>query len=162
MKDGESEAKISSVSGANRKRKWKEEQDEEEEEKKAEESSDASSDDDGDDEQEDEEEANQLTKPVGSSQEDKPEVMKEEEKTENGEKNEEKKTDQGKIQTSQNRKPSQPVVFVPVDRLPEIQVCVHVKVEKHNETKDTTLYPGISKSCFALWYHLICGCRRLG
>ncbi|XP_075889418.1 putative ATP-dependent RNA helicase DHX37 isoform X1 [Nelusetta ayraudi] len=123
VKDGESEAKISSVSGANRKRKWKEEQDEEEEEKKAEESSDASSDDDGDDEQEDEEEANQLTKPVGSSQEDKPEVMKEEEKTENGEKNEEKKTDQGKIQTSQNRKPSQPVVFVPVDRLPEIQAA---------------------------------------
>lgn len=133
MKDGESEAKISSVSGANRKRKWKEEEDEEEEEQKAEESSDASSDDDGDDEQEDEEEVNQLPKPVGSSQEDKPEVMKEEEKTEKDGQNEEKKTDQGKIQTSQNRKPSQPVVFVPVDRLPEIQVCGHVKVEKQNK-----------------------------
>lgn len=120
VKDGESEAKISSVSGANRKRKWKEEEDEEEEEQKAEESSDASSEDDGDDEQEDEKEANQLTKPVGSSQEDKPEVMKEEEKRE---KDEEKNTDQGKVQTSQNQKPSQPVVFVPVDRLPEIQAA---------------------------------------
>lgn len=122
----------------------------------------SSDDDDGADEQEDEKEANQLAEPVGSSREDKPEVMKEEEKTAKDGQNEEKNTDQGKVQTSQKQKPSQPVVFVPVDRLPEIQVCVHVKVEKHNKTNDPTLFPGHSNSCFALGYHLICGCRRLG
>lgn len=130
MKDGESEAKISSVSGANRKRKWKEEEDDEEEQK-AEESSDVdTSSDDGDDEQEEKKEVKQLIESVCPSQGDKPEVMKEEEKTDKDGQNEEKNTDEGKVQTSQNQKPSQPVVFVPVDRLPAIQVCVHVKEEK--------------------------------
>lgn len=144
MKDGESAAKISSVCGANRKRKWTEEE-EDEEEQKAEESSDldtSSDDDNRDDVQEDEKEAN---KPVCSSHEEKPEVMKEEELTEKVEQNEERKTDQSKIQT--NQKPSQPVVFVPVDRLPEIQVCAHVKVSKRNETNNTTLSPGRSNIC---------------
>lgn len=147
VKDGESEAKISSVSGANRKRKWTEEEGEEEEQK-AEESSDLdTSSDDDDDVQADEKEANQLMEPVCLSQEKKPEEMKEEEKTEKGRQNEERNTDQGKIQTSQHQKPSKPVVFVPVDRLPEIQVCAHVKVAKHNETKKTSLFPGCSNSC---------------
>lgn len=136
------EAKISSVSGANRKRKWKEE--DEEEEKNAEESSDldTSSDDDGDDVQEDEKEANQLMEPVCASQEEKTEVMKEEEKTEKVGQGEERNTDQGNIQASPHQKPSQPVVFIPVDRLPEIQVCAHVKVAKRNDAKNTTLFPG--------------------
>lgn len=123
---------------------------------------DTSSDDDDDDDGADEQEANQLAEPVASSQEDKPEVMKEEEKTAKDGQKEEKNTDQAKVQTSQKRKPSQPVVFVPVDRLPEIQVCVRVKVEKRNATNDPTLFPGHSNSCFALGYHLTCACRRLG
>uniref|UniRef100_A0A3Q0RF39 Activating signal cointegrator 1 complex subunit 3 n=1 Tax=Amphilophus citrinellus TaxID=61819 RepID=A0A3Q0RF39_AMPCI len=56
VNDEDSGPKISSVSGANRKRKWKEEEEDEEEEQKAEESSDVDtlSDDCDDDEQEDE------------------------------------------------------------------------------------------------------------
>lgn len=154
--DGESEAKINSVSGANRKRKWKEEEDEEEE-IKAEESSDldTSSDDDGDDVQADEKEANQHMGPVCSRQEEKPEVMKEVEKTEKDGQNEERNTDQGKIQTSQHQKLSQPAVFVPVDRLPEIQVCAHVKAAKRNKTKNATLFPRRPNSCLpfgVIWY----------
>lgn len=135
VKKGESEANISSVSGANRKRKWSEE-----EEQKAEESSDldTSSDDDGDNVQEDEKEANQPKEPVCSSQEEKPEVIKEDEKTQKDRESKESNKDQSKIQISQHQKPSQPVVFVPVDRLQEIQVCAHVKLEKYNKTKHTT------------------------
>lgn len=139
MKDGESETKISSVSGANRKRKWKEEEEDEEEEEKAQESSDldTSSDDEGDDEQEDTMEAKQPMEPVCTSQADEPEGMKEEKIERDGQK-EEKNTDQGEVEIKQNQKPSQPVVFVPVDRLPEIQVCIHVKVVKHNEANNAT------------------------
>lgn len=144
-KDGDSQAKISSVSGANRKRRWKEEEDEEEEQK-AKESSDletSSDDDDGDDVQE-----KQLVDPDCSSQEEKPEVMQEEEKTEKDGKTEERNSDQGKIQSSQHQKPSQPVVFVPVDRLPEIQVCKGGKTQPHME------YDCNSNSCllsFGTW-----------
>lgn len=163
VKDGDSEAKISSVSGANRKRKWKEEEDEEEEQK-AEESSDldTSSDDDdgGDDEQEDKKETtevNQLKEPVCSSQEDKPEVVKEEQKIGKDEQNEKKTTDQDKVQ---NQKASQPAVFIPVDRSPEIQVCVSVTVLKRSETNDTTLLLAIHTAACAR-YILTCCCRRL-
>uniref|UniRef100_A0A8C9YIY9 Activating signal cointegrator 1 complex subunit 3 n=1 Tax=Sander lucioperca TaxID=283035 RepID=A0A8C9YIY9_SANLU len=76
LTDGDSGAKISSVSGANRKRKWKE--DEEEEQK---------------------------------------EVKKEQHKTEQNGQNE-KISDQEKVE---NKTPSQPAVFIPVDRSPEIQ-----------------------------------------
>lgn len=51
--------------------------------------------------------------------EDKQEVKEEEHKTEDGQ-NEKKISDQEKVQ---NKAPSQPAVFIPVDRLPEIQVC---------------------------------------
>uniref|UniRef100_A0A8C9YLN9 Activating signal cointegrator 1 complex subunit 3 n=1 Tax=Sander lucioperca TaxID=283035 RepID=A0A8C9YLN9_SANLU len=76
LTDGDSGAKISSVSGANRKRKWKED---EEEEQKAEESK--------------------------------------QHKTEQNGQNE-KISDQEKVE---NKTPSQPAVFIPVDRSPEIQ-----------------------------------------
>uniref|UniRef100_A0A7N9ANV4 RNA helicase n=1 Tax=Mastacembelus armatus TaxID=205130 RepID=A0A7N9ANV4_9TELE len=85
--------KISSVSGMNRKRKWKEEE-EDEEEQKAEESSDL------DTSSDDEDEDNEVNKTI-----------------EMGE-IEEKISDQGKVQ---NKKPSQPAIFIPVDRSPEIQ-----------------------------------------
>lgn len=155
MKDGESEAKISSVSGANRKRKWKEEEEEdEEEEQKAEDSSDLdTSSDDGDDvqeeEKEEEKEAKQLLEPVCSSQEEKAE-----EKTEKDGQNEERNTDQGQMQTGQHQKPSQPVVFVPVNRSPEIQVCADVKVTQPNSVS----WPFTqSLVLWCRWW-----CRRLG
>lgn len=162
VKDGDSEAKISNVSGANRKRKWNDEEDEEDEQK-AEESSDSdtSSDDDhddgGDDEQEDKKETtevNQVKEAVCS--EDKPEVVKEEQKIGKDEKNE-KTADQDKVQ---NQKLSQPAVFIPVDRSPEIQVCVSVRVPKRCETNDATLLLAIHTAAFAR-YMLTCCCRRL-
>nr|XP_046243910.1 probable ATP-dependent RNA helicase DHX37 [Scatophagus argus] len=121
IKDGDSVPKISSVSGANRKRKWIEEEGEEEE-KKAEESSDV---DTSSDEEEDEnKEVNETTEMSESKettspcQEDKEEVKEEQHKTEQDEQNKKKTSDQEKVQ---NKKPSEPAVFVPVDRLPEIQ-----------------------------------------
>uniref|UniRef100_A0A3Q4BCM2 RNA helicase n=1 Tax=Mola mola TaxID=94237 RepID=A0A3Q4BCM2_MOLML len=124
MKDGDLVSKISSVSGANRKRKWKE-QDDEEEEQRAEESSDlgTSSDDEDDDdeEQEDKNETPEKNEPkqiISTSQENKHEEMEEKHKTEKDGLNEKKKADQDKVQ---NITPSQPTVFIPVDRFPEIQ-----------------------------------------
>ncbi|XP_070689634.1 probable ATP-dependent RNA helicase DHX37 [Pempheris klunzingeri] len=122
--DGDSETKISSVSGANRKRKWKEEEDEEEEQK-AEESSDLdTSSDDGDEEEEKDEEVNDTTvsesKETTSPSQDAEvnQEVKEEHKTEQGGQNEKRISAQ---ETDLNKKPSQPAVFVPVDRSPEIQ-----------------------------------------
>ncbi|KAM9360828.1 putative ATP-dependent RNA helicase DHX37 [Symphorus nematophorus] len=121
IKDGHSGPKISSVSGANRKRKWNDEE-EEEEEQKAEESSDLdTSSDDDDDEAEENKEANETTEMSESKettspcQEDKQEAK---EKQQEPEQNEKKTSDQEKVQ---HKKPSQPAVFVPVDRSPEIQ-----------------------------------------
>ncbi|XP_035514714.1 probable ATP-dependent RNA helicase DHX37 [Morone saxatilis] len=122
IKDGDSGPKISSVSGANRKRKWKDEEDEEEEQK-AEESSDVDT--SSDEEEEEDKEANESTEinereeTPSSCQEDKQEVKEEQHKKEQDGQNEKKNiSDQEKIQ---NEKPSQPAVFVPVDRSPEIQ-----------------------------------------
>ncbi|XP_078107237.1 putative ATP-dependent RNA helicase DHX37 [Sander vitreus] len=110
LTDGDSGAKISSVSGANRKRKWKEEEEDEEEEQKAEESSDLDT--SSDDEEEDQEEVDETTE-----KEDKQEVKKEQHKTEQNGQNK-KISDQEKVE---NKTPSQPAVFIPVDRSPEIQ-----------------------------------------
>ncbi|XP_030272481.1 putative ATP-dependent RNA helicase DHX37 [Sparus aurata] len=124
IKDGDSAPKISSVSGANRKRKWTVEEDEEEEQKEEESSDlDTSSEDDDDDEQMDKEE-NQTTetsdseKTLSLSQEDKRDVKEEQQKTEEDEQKEKKTSDQEK---DQKKKLSQPAVFIPVDRSPEIQ-----------------------------------------
>uniref|UniRef100_A0A671TJ59 RNA helicase n=1 Tax=Sparus aurata TaxID=8175 RepID=A0A671TJ59_SPAAU len=105
IKDGDSAPKISSVSGANRKRKWTVEEDEEEEQKE-------------------EESKNQTTetsdseKTLSLSQEDKRDVKEEQQKTEEDEQKEKKTSDQEK---DQKKKLSQPAVFIPVDRSPEIQ-----------------------------------------
>ncbi|XP_034026595.1 probable ATP-dependent RNA helicase DHX37 [Thalassophryne amazonica] len=118
--DGELGSKISSVSGANRKRKWKEEEEE------LKQSSDLNTSSEEDDDDDDDNEPNDKTDVVDSwetattSQE--PEckqVLKEQEKVadQDGLK-ETKGSDQEKVQS---KKPSQPAVFIPVDRLPEIQ-----------------------------------------
>ncbi|XP_044050991.1 probable ATP-dependent RNA helicase DHX37 [Siniperca chuatsi] len=122
IKDEDSGPKISSVSGANRKRKWKDDEDVEEEQK-AEESIDldTSSDDDEEDEDVNEttemSESKETTSPCQET-ENKQEVKGEQHKTEQDGQNEKKITDQEKVP---NKKPSQPAIFVPVDRLPEIQ-----------------------------------------
>uniref|UniRef100_A0A665X7M8 RNA helicase n=1 Tax=Echeneis naucrates TaxID=173247 RepID=A0A665X7M8_ECHNA len=104
IKDGESGPKISSVSGANRKRKWKEAE-----------------------EDDDEEKAEEKT-------EDKQRDKEEELKTKQDGESEKKVSDQ-KVQS---KKPSEPAVFIPVDRLPEIQVCVCTRcvfVESRREAR---------------------------
>uniref|UniRef100_UPI0037E75335 probable ATP-dependent RNA helicase DHX37 n=1 Tax=Semicossyphus pulcher TaxID=241346 RepID=UPI0037E75335 len=121
IQDGDSGPKISSLSGANRKRKWKEE--DEEEEQKAEESSDldtSSDDDDGSDEEVNETtgaESKETTSP-SQEMEDKQEVKEEQQKTEQDGQNETKISVQEKVE---NKQPPQPAIFVPVDRAPEIQ-----------------------------------------
>lgn len=111
--------KISSISGAHRKRKWKEEEDEEEEQLE-EESNDL---DTSSDEVEDDNEIaekNECTDATTSSQENKQEVMEEQHCVEKEGENEKKTSGEEKLQS---KKPSQPAIFVPVDRSPEIQVC---------------------------------------
>uniref|UniRef100_A0A3Q3ESN7 Activating signal cointegrator 1 complex subunit 3 n=1 Tax=Kryptolebias marmoratus TaxID=37003 RepID=A0A3Q3ESN7_KRYMA len=117
VKDGDSGPKFSSVSGANRKRKWKEEE-EDDEEQKAEESSDEDT-----SSEEEEEEMNNTTE-ASESKETKPpceeaettqEVMSEQKVTDE---QEEKIPHQKKVI---NKRPSEPAVFIPVDRSPEIQ-----------------------------------------
>ncbi|XP_031712206.1 putative ATP-dependent RNA helicase DHX37 [Anarrhichthys ocellatus] len=117
IKDGESGPKISSLSGANRKRKWKEEEEDEEEEREAEESSDL---DTSSDEEKEDEEVNETTEvitPPCQETGDKQEVKEEQPKTEQDGQNE-KTSDQEKVDT---KTPPQPAVFIPVDRLAEIQ-----------------------------------------
>ncbi|XP_037634833.1 probable ATP-dependent RNA helicase DHX37 [Sebastes umbrosus] len=115
IKDGDSGPKISSLSGANRKRKWKEEEEDEEEEQKAEESSDL---DTSSDEEEEDEEVNETTEMTPCQEtEDKQEVKEDQHKTEQDGQNE-KISAQEKVE---DKTLSQPAVFIPVDRLPEIQ-----------------------------------------
>lgn len=121
LQDGDSGPKISSLSGANRKRKWKEEEEEEDEEdeQKAEESSDLETSSDEDEDGKDVE-ANETTEMSESKEttSDCQEVKEEQQTTEKEEKSERKVSDQEKVQI---KKPSQPAIFIPVDRLPEIQ-----------------------------------------
>uniref|UniRef100_A0A8C5EK73 Activating signal cointegrator 1 complex subunit 3 n=1 Tax=Gouania willdenowi TaxID=441366 RepID=A0A8C5EK73_GOUWI len=113
LKDGDSGLRISSVSGANRKRKWKEE--EAEEENAEEESSDL----DSSSEEEEEEEMNGITDTNESKEREKEEEVKEDQAVEQEEKQtEEKKTDQEKVQI---KIPSQPAVFIPVNRSTAVQ-----------------------------------------
>lgn len=117
VKNEDSGPKISSVSGANRKRKW-EEDDDDEEEQKAEESSDVdTSSDEDEDEQEDEvsntTDMSECKETSSVCQETKHEVKVEQD----GEK-EKKISDQEKVQ----KKPSEPAIFIPVDRSPQVQV----------------------------------------
>ncbi|XP_041856183.1 probable ATP-dependent RNA helicase DHX37 [Melanotaenia boesemani] len=120
VKEGESGPKISSVSGANRKRKWKDEE-EDEEEQKAEESSDL----DISEEEEEEDEVNNITEMVESKEAKLPcqdtktaQEVKPEQKDALQEEKKEKVSDHEKIQ---NKKLSEPAVFIPVNRSPKIQ-----------------------------------------
>uniref|UniRef100_A0A4W6BZ35 Activating signal cointegrator 1 complex subunit 3 n=1 Tax=Lates calcarifer TaxID=8187 RepID=A0A4W6BZ35_LATCA len=126
VKEGDSGPKISSVSGSNRKRKWKEEEEDEEEEQKAEESSDLDTSSDDEEEEEEDKDVNKTTE-MGEAKETTAPSQETEEKQ--GVKEEQQKTERdgqseakvGEQQQIQNKKLSQPAIFIPVDRSPEIQ-----------------------------------------
>ncbi|XP_072243702.1 probable ATP-dependent RNA helicase DHX37 [Leuresthes tenuis] len=121
VNDGDSGPKISSVSGAYRKRKWKEEEEEDDEEQKAEESSDL---DTSSEEEEDdvnntaEMRESKETTPPSQEMETKQEVKPEHKAAEQDERKEKKISDGEKVQ---NKVPSEPAIFIPVDRPPEVQ-----------------------------------------
>ncbi|XP_056275402.1 probable ATP-dependent RNA helicase DHX37 isoform X2 [Pseudoliparis swirei] len=116
--NGDSGTKINSLSGANRKRKWKvEEEEEEEQEKEAVESSDLDTSSEEEEEEENNEELNKttdVTAPSSQGTEEKQELKEEQPKMEQDEQNE-KTSDQEKVVNKT------PAVFIPVDRLAEIQ-----------------------------------------
>ncbi|XP_037536203.1 probable ATP-dependent RNA helicase DHX37 [Nematolebias whitei] len=121
VKEGDSGPKISSVSGANRKRKWKEEEEDNEEQKEGESSDEDTS---SGEEEEEEKEVNNTTEASGSKETSPP--CKEKDTTGKHEQpeqmvtdeQEEKILDQKKVV---NKTPAEPAVFIPVDRSPEIQ-----------------------------------------
>ncbi|KAM4576787.1 putative ATP-dependent RNA helicase DHX37 [Odontesthes bonariensis] len=114
VNDGDSGPKISSVSGANRKRKWKEEEEEDDEEQKAEESSDL----DTSSEEEEEDDVNNTAE-MRESKETIPPSQEMETKQEVKPEQKEKKISDG--EKVQNKVPSEPAIFIPVDRSPEVQ-----------------------------------------
>lgn len=116
IKDGDLGTKISSISGAHRKRKWKEEDNEEDEHLEEESDDPDTSSEDGNEVTEKDECADATT----STLEDKQAVKDEERYAEKEDENEKKTLGEEKVQS---KNPSQPAIFVPVDRSPEIQVC---------------------------------------
>uniref|UniRef100_A0A667Y2I6 RNA helicase n=1 Tax=Myripristis murdjan TaxID=586833 RepID=A0A667Y2I6_9TELE len=118
LEDGGSGPKISSLSGANRKRKWQEEEEEEAEEQKEEESSDLDTSEDDDDDEEDDQGDESSKESSSSCLESKGKQEEKGEQTTVKVEPSEKISDQKKVPV---KKPSQPAVFIPVDRLPEIQ-----------------------------------------
>nr|XP_040052182.1 probable ATP-dependent RNA helicase DHX37 [Gasterosteus aculeatus aculeatus]XP_040052183.1 probable ATP-dependent RNA helicase DHX37 [Gasterosteus aculeatus aculeatus] len=112
VKDRDCGRKISSLSGSNRKRKWKVEEEEDEEEEEVDESSnlDSSSEEEEVEEEEEEEEGNKTTPPC--------QEVKEEQPAPEQNIQIEKTTD---LENVDNKTSPQPTVFIPVDRSPEIQ-----------------------------------------
>lgn len=117
VEDGGTVPKISSLSGVNRKRKWKEEEVEEEQQGEESSDADASSDDDGGDDGEEETARSENRASVGQETD----VRPEEEAVAHS--SEQKEVERCATQPKDVpvKKPSQPAVFIPVDRLPEIQ-----------------------------------------
>uniref|UniRef100_A0A3Q2QW43 RNA helicase n=1 Tax=Fundulus heteroclitus TaxID=8078 RepID=A0A3Q2QW43_FUNHE len=112
IKDGESGPKISSVSGANRKRKWEEEEEEDEEQSKEE-----SSEEDTSSEEEEEEDNATETGGLKEAAETKQEVKLEQ----NVAGPDEQKEAIPARKTAQSKQLSEPAVFIPVDRSAEVQ-----------------------------------------
>ncbi|XP_070402298.1 probable ATP-dependent RNA helicase DHX37 isoform X2 [Nothobranchius furzeri] len=113
VKDGDSGPKISSLSGANRKRKWKEEEEEEEEQKKDESSEEDTS--------SEEDEVKNATETSEAKESDRPPedlAIKQEIKSDQKVPAEQKRAVSGETKA---KTPSEPAVFIPVDRTPEVQ-----------------------------------------
>ncbi|XP_037114006.1 probable ATP-dependent RNA helicase DHX37 [Syngnathus acus] len=121
--DGATGPKISSVGGANRKRKWKEEEEEEEEEEQeVEDTSHVSTSDDDCDEEEEDSEVDKTPLTSACKETSSPcEEVKEKEKEEQQEIQKEEQTKES--MSNETSKTSQPAVFIPVDRLPKIQAA---------------------------------------
>lgn len=122
LNDADSGLKISSVSGANRKRKWQDKDDDDEEEEK-EEQKPESSDEETSDDSDAESEAKEIVEPKETTStnlntEQEQATKKEEEITKPELLTEKKATDKPNVVT---KKESEPAVFIPVDRTPEIQ-----------------------------------------
>ncbi|KAJ0068081.1 hypothetical protein NL108_015563, partial [Boleophthalmus pectinirostris] len=122
-KDGEYTVKISSLSGANRKRKWQdkeEEEDEEEEDKK--EKSESSDEDTSDDEDNNEAVNTEMVEPketTSTALDTEINLTAQKEDTAKPElSNEQKTSDQNSTVT---KRASEPAIFIPVERTPEIQ-----------------------------------------
>ena len=135
VEDGGTAPKISSLIGVNRKRKWKEEveEEEEEEEQQGEESSEAdTSSDDEDDNGDEKVEKSEHPASVGQGTDVGPEGKEEEAVALSSEpKAGEQSAPQPKV--APVKMPSQPAVFVPVDRLPEIQVRCNLMIHFSSE-----------------------------
>ncbi|XP_064793067.1 probable ATP-dependent RNA helicase DHX37 [Oncorhynchus masou masou] len=114
--DGASGPRISSLSGANRKRKRRER----EEEKAEEESSDLDS---SDEEMDDSRMRNRRVEATNVSESKEPASSCQEKEVEEMEKKEEKKetSEESGPARASSKKPSEPAIFISVDRLPEIQ-----------------------------------------
>lgn len=124
VEDGGTGPKISSVSGVNRKRKWKEEEEEDDGVESS--GGDTSSDDDsGADGAE--ETARPANQPSVGQETDVGQELKEEEEEVVAHSSEQKEVETCAPQPKEVpvKRPSQPVVFIPVDRLPDIQVRCH-------------------------------------
>lgn len=114
--DGASGPRISSLSGANRKRKRRAR----EEEKAEEESSDLDS---SDEEMDDSRMGNRRVEATNVSESKEPASSCQEKEVEKKEEKKEMSEESGPARAS-SKKPSEPAIFISVDRLPEIQVCV--------------------------------------
>ncbi|XP_051923141.1 probable ATP-dependent RNA helicase DHX37 [Hippocampus zosterae] len=120
--DGASGPKISSVSGANRKRKWKEEEEEEDDEGVKDMSDVSTSDDDDHDEEEENSEVNktpatsECKEPSPACEEIKEAVNQEQQWTQ-------KKPTEESISNDMTTTSSQPAIFIAVDRSPKMQAA---------------------------------------
>lgn len=143
-KDGGSGPKISSVSGANRKRKWEEEEEQQKEESSDE---DTSSDEEEEEQEEDDGGDNSVeTNEHKDVDETKPEVKLEQNVADP---DTQKETVPNK-KTVQSKRLSEPAVFIPVDRSAEVQV------------RKIVLYIFITLCLFLCFEHVsIHCCRRL-
>lgn len=113
LKDGDGSVKISSLSGANRKRKWQDKEEEDEEKEKVESSDDKTSD------SEDEDETQEMVAPLETpSLTVDTEITQKQELVKNDVSSEPKSFEKPAIVI---KKETQPAVFIPVERTPEIQ-----------------------------------------
>ncbi|XP_073765102.1 probable ATP-dependent RNA helicase DHX37 isoform X3 [Danio rerio] len=110
---GSSSVKISSLSGANRKRRR--EADEEEEENESEMSESSEDDDDSEESDSSEEEKEKISEEKHTEEQQQQQVLKEETKPKEADMKEEKKAE------TWTKEDCKPAVFIPVERLPEIQ-----------------------------------------
>ncbi|KAL2092561.1 hypothetical protein ACEWY4_012359 [Coilia grayii] len=115
--------RISSLSGANRKRKRRREDDDDDDEEQPEKKESESSSEDESEEEEEEEAAEEELEEKDEQGEEVEVKVKMDEQKEEEKKEQEKREDKKDAVPSCSKEPCQPAVFIPVDRLPEIQAA---------------------------------------